>query len=145
MLSECRPLINSAKSGFFFCGIMDEPVQTASSNEKNRFDSLEYSIISEASLLRTADSPLMYCTNCSSTHPRVSWDDVETTSGFAKPSFSASNSRSISMDVPKPAAEPNGHLFTRDSTPEAASICIDTISANPPAQSATLLSIAFRV
>src|SRR6056297_2331805 len=88
--------------------MMDDPVHTASSNEKNRFDSLEYSIISEASLLRTADSALMYCTNCSSTHPRVSWDDVETTNGFAKPSSSDSNSLSIPMDVPKPAADPTG-------------------------------------
>jgi hypothetical protein len=109
-----RPIlarISSAASGFFFCGMIEEPVENRSDSVTKR-NCAEDQITSSSASRRQMPAQIEAAARNSSaksrslTHP-ANWP------GRSKPSAAAVISRSMGKEVPASAARPSGHSFIR--------------------------------
>ena len=105
------PLTSSAMSGFFFCGMIDEPVVKLSESSMNLNSQLDHSTISSENLERCimiiAISPRSSAQKSLSDTPSILFMHTP-----SKPSFSASNARFVMYVVPASAQEPIGETFS---------------------------------
>ena len=110
-----RPIlarISSAASGFFFCGMIEEPVEKASESVTKRNWTVDQITSSSASRLRCMAQMLAEERN-SSAKSRSLTASSEFAAGRSKPSACAVAWRSMGKDVPASAAAPSGHSFMR--------------------------------
>ena len=101
------PRISSAKSGFFFCGMMDDPVENASDSSMNPNSELDHSTISSHSRDRCMHDTL-HAYDRSSRKSRSDTASSEFGITREKPSSAAVICRSSGYVVPASAAEPSG-------------------------------------
>ena len=106
------PRTSSGMSGFFFCGMMDEPVQKASGSSMKPNGALIHRISSSAMRERWM-AQMAAPARISITKSRSETASSELRQGPSKPSAAAVASRSIGKVVPASAAEPSGHWFMR--------------------------------
>ena len=106
------PLTSSAISGFFFCGIIDEPVENASSSSTN-LNSHEHHIII-SSLKRERCTITSESAEASSMQKSLSeTPSSELRLTLSKPRRSATIFLSSGYVVPASAPEPSGKTFMR--------------------------------
>src|SRR5579862_7147154 len=105
MSRPALPLASSATSGFFFCGMIDEPVAYASSisAQPNSYD--DQSTISSPSLDRCTPSSAAAKQN-SAAKSRSLTASIELSAAASKPSSAATASGSTGSDDPASAPEP---------------------------------------
>src|ERR1043165_4942267 len=106
------PRVNSSTSGFFFCGMRDEPVAIASGSSTYEASSLLKKIKSSA-MRERCESSIAATNKYSAANSRSETASSEWRVARAKPSERASASRSIGNGVPASAPEPSGHSSPR--------------------------------
>ena len=116
------PRINSAASGFFFCGMIEEPEVKASESFINSKPLLIQITISSAKRDRCvaiSERQNKY----SMAKSRSDTESIELAVGRKNPNSFATKARSIGNDVPAKAQAPSGHSFilTRKSSRREAS------------------------
>ncbi len=110
-----RPILarrSSAASGFFFCGMIDEPVVQRSDNCTNR-NWAEDQITSSSAKRDRCMAQIELAPRNSSAKSRSETESRLLAVGRANPSAAAVMSRSMGKDVPASAAAPSGHSFIR--------------------------------
>ena len=110
-----RPLLprtSSGTSGFFFCGMIELPVQKRSASETNAKRGLDHSTSSSAKRDRCTMTSEAAASN-SIAKSRSATASSEFVHSASKPSSRATRARSIGYDVPASAAAPSGSRFTR--------------------------------
>jgi hypothetical protein len=103
---------SSAASGFFFCGMIEDPVENRSLNRTNRNCAELQITISSASRLRCT-AAIAAAPRNSSAKSRSLTASSEFAMGRSNPSAAAVISRSMGKLVPASAAAPSGLLFIR--------------------------------
>ena len=118
------PRISSAISGFFFCGIIDDPVENASSSSINLNSSVDQIMISSAKRDKCVINSAEFDKN-STIKSRSLTASIELAYTSAKPSSSADFKRSIGNVVPAIAPAPKGKISMRfiDSVKRSLSRC----------------------
>ena len=112
MARAAWPRVSSRTSGFFFCGMRDEPVAMASGSSTDAASSLLKKIKSSAMRDR-CDSSSAARKRYSAAKSRSETASIEFRVARAKPSDLASASRSTGSGVPASAPEPSGHSSPR--------------------------------
>ena len=122
------PRTSSAISGFFFWGIIDEPVVNASDNSTNPNSQDDHSTSSSESRDRCIIT--MAISAASSTQKsRSDTPSIEFRHTFSMPSFSASDLRSVGYVVPASAQLPIGEILMRFRQSESRSMSRSSIIA----------------
>ena len=106
------PRTSSAASGFFFCGMIDEPVERLSGRRMKPKGWLAHRISSSARRERCSAVAEQHHRK-SSAKSRSETESSELAVGASKPSAAAVIARSIGKPVPASAALPSGHSFIR--------------------------------
>jgi hypothetical protein len=104
--------ISSAASGFFFCGMMLDPVENRSESVTKRNCALDQITSSSANRLRWV-AQIAAAPRNSSAKSRSLTASSELAIGLSKSSAAAVASRSIGKLVPASAAAPSGLSFIR--------------------------------
>jgi hypothetical protein len=104
--------ISSAASGFFFCGMIDEPVVNWSDRRMKPNCGVDQITSSSAKRDRCM-AQIDAAASISSTKSRSETESSELRVGRSKPSALAVMVRSMGKDVPASAAAPSGDSFIR--------------------------------
>ena len=104
------PRISSGMSGFFFCGIIDEPVEYSSAISKYPNSSVEYNIMSSHNRERWLII-IEQSNRNSATKSRSETPSSEFSHGMSNSSSSQVRSRSMGYEVPASAPLPSGITF----------------------------------
>src|SRR5450830_446380 len=108
------PRASSATSGFFFCGMMLDPVEYASSGVTKPNSLVAHRMTSSAS--RDRSTAIIAATNANSaTMSRLAVPSIEFSTGPAKPSSAATAAGSRPSEEPASAPEPYGERAARES------------------------------
>ena len=112
MSRPALPRASSATSGFFFCGMIEDPVDQASSSLAKPNSTVDHRMTS--SLIRERSTPIIASTKAASaTRSRAAVPSIELGTEPSNPSSDATNSGSRPSDVPARAAEPYGERARR--------------------------------
>src|SRR5271165_6014843 len=108
------PRASSATSGFFFCGMIDEPVAYASSISAQPNSCVDQSTTSSPSRDKCTPSSAAMKQN-SAAKSRSLTASIELSAALAKPSSAATASGSSGSDDPASAPDPSGLTAARTS------------------------------
>ena len=108
------PRSSSHESGFFFCGISDEPVQNVSGSDTKKNSELDHRIRSSAMREKCTPASAQAEANSMNTSRSATvsmefWVTRGLPCASTKPSVLAVNSRSMGSVVPAMAPAPSGH------------------------------------
>ncbi len=119
------PRASSAMSGFFFCGMIDDPVENASARVMNENSLVAQRMISSAMRDRSTASIAATKEN-SATTSRAAVASIEFSAAAEKPSSAATASGSSPSDVPANAPDPYGLIAARTSQSRRRSTSLDS-------------------